>query len=327
MSEQVLTTELITAPDPRYMQLPFFNPDAHCEARRNTGVEIVTYFDVAAAADPLILQPAASLVYENEKAPREPDPTRPAGIDLTHPACVTGMLHHTLTHAVSGMVRYGVSGTLVIPYWDRQAAHAGLVRHMGEQEAAHVAEVSDALSINYLRAAARLFLTRRVEFGRYETALAQAMAKGERSKETVGGMQQNELRAAQYERGVYTANAIGKIKHLLWLVDQQPNPHIRHGLLPELGELTAMAQRSGIPAAQLGLDMGRDTGMSQDTHRPPYDISGFVQLQHLRSPTYALQQAGCHQLTLRTIFDSIARPDYTIPEYEAGGRYRLPFAF
>jgi hypothetical protein len=304
--ELVNVTEILARP-------PFCNP----EAPHGNAQEVIARFDPELAATRQILRPAARALYSQEKA----WPTG-QGIDLNDQSHVIHMRDHVLVHAATGLLRWGTSNTKNIPYWDREAYVVGMLNLDPDTAGENVA-VLDALSINFLRAFTRYAFAKTDEYGQDVETLNETISMGQLTRSNIAVEQKEELDDVQRQQDVFKNLSAAKLKHLLWLTDQQVDPAVRHSLLPELKDLVGRAYELGIGADLLTVDMGVDTGMSEDTYRPAYVISGFRQLSHL-GDTYAIPQADCHMLGVDNLLESIARPEYGLPQYE-DGRYTLPW--
>ena len=307
-----------------YLKPPFCNPE-HSVATANS---IIFNFDPSRYAHSSILRKQALGLYETEKQrfffsqlKREEDDKQ---IDLRDKAAVWGMSHHVLVHSGAGLMRWGTSDTFSIPYWDREAfQQAARLQEDPEWAERHI-EISDALNINMLRTFTVFLGDRTRELTEDMTALEAALDRGQETRVSITNKQKTEFTVVAHEPQVFRDVYVAKLKHLLWLVDQQANPKIRHSLMEELACAIDTALDIGIEEGDLTVDMGIDTGISQDTYRPAYVISGFKQLNHLKSPTHSLPQQDCHRIELRTMLDSISRPAVSKPCYE-DGRYNLPW--
>jgi len=276
-----------------------------------------------------------SAAYEDEKAgeelPAEKEKSREPTLDLRNPKHVEGMTSHTLAHSVVGLLDAGVSNTDCIPYWDRDAVFAGF-SYQNPDTARQRLEVVDALSMNALRSYCSFLDIRANKHQNSISLLDQAMSRGQRTMMDIHDCQAVRRTLHWREFHMYTALYAAKLKHLLWLVDQQPDPALREHMKPEVCHYVGHATtKLGLWNRELIVDMGVDTGISEQTTRPPYDISMFVQLQHRFEPgrkaqIYRLPQRCCARLTVPDLLTSIDRPERSLPFYE-DGRYALPFKF
>lgn len=324
---------------PRFNCLPF------CEvgADNNSTVDILLDFPPEEVAQDPQFMFYLSSAYETEKAAPDPDDNvveisaktlqeGGPGLNLQNRMHLEGMVGHTITHAVSGLLDAGVSGTRSIPYWDRQAAIVGM-EFQDPSRAAERAELMDVLSMNVLRAYCHYSVAKIEEHSLSVFLLDAALEKGQRSMRDMSPAQRERRNVRQSETDMHTSLFIAKFKHLLWLVDVQPNPAIRHAMSSEVRSWMDYATTGiEIPIEDLTIDMGVDTGMSSSTDRPLYDISMFKQLAHLHDPeasqqTYSLPQNLCHRLGVFDVLRSIDREGVSLPFYESDGRYRLPWIF
>lgn len=309
-----------------YQCAPFCNP----EDLRRRPIDIVGNYDPKRYADSSTLRHQALHVYELEKNGHfwknlEKFDNIPP-VDLTQHAALLGMQHHVFTHSGAGMVRWGTSNTSSIPYWDREAYIQAVNYRYDNDDADEVVAHYDALNINFLRSFIEFLLQRTNEYARDCITLDEALNKGQRTREDISHIQAEELHAVQHEYAIFSGLSKAKIKHLMWLVDQQSDPALRHLLLPELTHIAERSEDIGIHESDLSVDMGIDTGISEDTHRPAYVISAFRQLSHVKESTYSLNQDQCHVIGLQDMLRSIERQDNSQPFYE-DGRYQLPWNF
>lgn len=326
MPESHRTQEAIQIPDRYFLQPPFCNPDASTAS----GYEIIDNFDPAAYLDsPNDFGDMMCDAYENTKTARHRPEDIPAGVvDLTRPFSVNGMALHVLCHAVTGDVRNGTSNTRVIPYWDRETVVVGLQKTIADPtERQTTLEILDGLCINVLRTAAMYYVDKMEGHSSTIDRIERGIEQGQKSKENPREEQYSAKALERFSQTVEKEHAVAKLKQLLWLVDQQQSSRIRGRLVGELMELTERALAVGVSEQELALDMGRDTGISEATHRPLYVIRGFVQLSHLATDTYHLPQNYCEQIGLDDLLLSIDRPEDSPPAYEEDKRYRLPLRF
>ena len=309
-----------------YQRSPFCNPEHSIDDADS----IIFNFDPLPSAHASVLRQEASRLYQIEKQrdffsqlEREDGDHQ---IDLTDRAALEGMRHHVLVHSGAGLMRWGTSDTYSIPYWDREAyQHAARLQY-GAEDAKHETKIADALNINVLRTFVAFLSDRTWELSEDVAAVAGALDRGQETRVSIADRQQAELgvvtREHQTFRNVYAA----KLKHLLWLTDQQHDPALRHGLMRELVIAVDAAQAIGVSEDELTVDMGIDTGISEDTYRPAYVISGFRQLGHVGSETFSLPQQYCHRVNPTMMIESISRPTHGKPFYD-DGRYDLPWNF
>lgn len=326
MPELHRTQEAIQIPDRYFLQPPFCNPDASTAS----GYEIISNFDPAAYLDgPNNFGDMMCDAYENTKTARPRPENIPAGVvDLTRPFSVNGMALHVLCHAVTGDVRNGTSTTRVIPYWDRETVVVGLQKTIADPtERQATLEILDGLCINVLRTAAMHYVGKMEGHSSTIDRIERGIERGQKSKENPRDEQYSAKALERFTQTIEKEHSVAKLKQLLWLVDQQHSSHIRGRLVGELVELAERAMAMGISEKELTLDMGRDTGISEFTHRPLYVIRGFVQLSHLNTETYYLPQSYCEQISLDDLLLSIDRPEDGPPAYEEDQRYRLPLRF
>ncbi len=304
-----------------YNREPFCDP----ESANFDPTDVVINYDPKPHANAFSFGRYAKYVYLKEKAGSSQGEAvdKVPGIDLHNAEHLAGLQHHVLTHTVTGLSRFGTSNTTAIPYWDREAAIVGMVIQ-NPAGAKETIRLQDALSINSLRTFAELSVDRTAELYESHMNLTVAHSRGQQTRRDISEAQQQEHTSVMAEWGLFSEVAVAKLKHLLWLVDQQPDETLRHHMLPELAILTDRLLRSGIDE-DLILDMGVDTGISEDTKRPAYDISAFAQLSHLGQTTYSLPQQVCHRIDYRAMLSNIARSGSDVPFYEDDSRYHLPW--
>lgn len=315
-----LTEHTITIPE-LYDIAPFCDPDEP----NLTAADIILNYNSAEYADAGTLRQQAGRMYAKEKADSSNGDRRDKvpRIDLLDPDHVSGLHHHVLVHSITGLPRWGTSDTPNIPYWDREAAIVGtLLQHPGEAD--ELIAMQDALSINSLRTFSEFLVGRLTELHADDVTLSTVRNKGQQTHLDISEQQRIEHESVQTEKDIFSKLTAAKLKHLLWLTDQQPNEGVRRHLLPELVGLISRAEAAGIASESLAVDMGVDTGISEDTYRPAYKIPAFVQLRHLGTDTYALPQENCHQLSVDELLLSIDRVGSAKPYYE-DGRYHLPW--
>jgi hypothetical protein len=317
---------------PRFNRVPYCNPDHH----NVSALEVLDgYSPEAVATSPDYLN-NLSAAYEDEKAGEESstekEQCRDPVLDLRNPEHLEGMTSHTLAHSVVGLLDAGVSNTDCIPYWDRDAVFAGL-SYQNPDTARQRLEVVDVLSMNALRSYCCFLGVKAGEHKNRMELLDQAMGRGQRTKMDMYDFQTVRREFNWREFNMHAALYAAKLKHLLWLVDQQPDPVLRNHMKPEVCNYVGYAtSKLSLWDRELTVDMGVDTGISEYTTRPAYDISMFVQLQHQFEPgqdvqIYRLPQTDCIRLTVPDLLASIDRPDRSLPFYEEDGRYALPFKF
>lgn len=323
--EPLIHPEIDTVAEPvvpeRYNVAPFCDPTAP----NGSAAEIITNYDPSGFATARQLRQQAGRLYKEEKAGSSNGQRRDKipRIDLMDPEHVDGLHHHVMVHAVTGLTRWGTSDTPNIPYWDREAANVGTIL-LDPGRADERIAVQDALSINALRSFSSFLVGRLSELHLDDQALTAARTRGQQTHQDISQRQQREHDSVTSELDIFSKLTAAKLKHLLWLTDQQTDPAVRQHLMPELEGLVAEAFDAGLSGSSLTVDMGVDTGISEDTYRPAYKIPAYVQLRHLGRDTYALPQENCHRLTVGTLLWSIGRPDVSKPFYE-DGRYHLPW--
>lgn len=334
MSEVFRAEQAVPVIPPRFNDFPYCNPGSFA----GSALDVLEAYDpVEVAGHPDFLDTLA-VAYDNDKAGNDgaqspkTDGYQPPTFNLLDPAHLEGMTSHLLAHSITGLIDGGVSNTDCIPYWDREAMIVGTQRQ-DPVKAPEKIELIDALSMNVLRSYCHFLGGSAVRHKNNVVRIESALQKGRRSMLDMRLQQEERIQINRQEAELYTGLYIAKLKHLAWLVDQQPDPSIRQHMRREVGDYVGVATTVlDVPAKDLTIDMGGDTGISKKSGRPLYDISMFVQLQHIHNPsvrvqTYSLPQRRCDRLAMVDVLTSIDREGADLPFYEQDGRYRLPWKF
>lgn len=251
--------------------------------------------------------------------------TKKPKIDLDDPDDVAGLRHHVIVHAATGMLRAGVSDAATIPMWDRQAFIRGVEKQCSHDMKAELVAPNDARSINVLRGYVNFLITRIQEVALSLEYLDSALNNGQvtRVDRTVPQLETLAKVTEDYDEFSYLL--VAKIKHLLWLVDMQEDPETRGLLLPELECYINSAEQAGVKRSRLSIDFGVDTGASEGTFRPPYNITAFDQLKHTGLDEYAVPDIVCDVVPVDELLRSIRRSGNCEPTSHNAEKYSLPW--
>ncbi len=238
-------------------------------------------------------------VYAYEKECNGPNSP---GIDLENRTDVERMNFHLKTHTIVGLLEFGTSNNLNIPYWDVQAFIRGL---------SNVGENQEALQRNYIESINALsgYIIVAEELRKlattYEGNISDFASLG---RVTMKDHSEIAISLRDTWKGIKerVSHVIyGKYKHLLFLSDQVYSKDLRLPLLSRIKKIN--------DAVNLELDSvfisPADLRLIPTPEEPTYKISGFKQLAYLNQSTYSVKEELPPTFTHEQIIKSIKRYD------------------
>jgi hypothetical protein len=242
------------------------------------------------------------MTYELEK--KQSPLTRE--IDLEKAEDIERAYFHTKVHAITGLLEWGTSNTYSIPYWDIQALSFALINSVGGEQA----EVR--LQRNYIESIRALLGYLAVAGDLYRTA--KSSVQNLATFTSLGQVTRTDLSAEillisdewfEISERLHII-ILAKYKHVLFLTDQITSKTLR-------SEIFSLIRKSflhlHIDPALIVIDIGIDCGLIAESHRPPYVISVYRQLDYLNKHTYDVSRIDCPIFTYNELIKSICRLD------------------
>src|SRR5437868_263828 len=223
-------------------------------------------------------------------------------MDLTNADDLKRMRFYVIAHCVTGLLEFGTSNTLSIPYWDTQAYAKGMEYQIGAFEDDYQLLLVE--SLNVLRGYLYSSIYYVSSFKQLHDNIESFYQLGKVSFTDLSNLASLHLSEWTNILTRFRKVALAKVKYALYIIDQIINDTLRKAAFEEL---TQIINRLQFRKKDLNVDLCIEGGLSKETSRPSYKISMFVQLKHLQKSDYVIKYNKTFNYSFYALAKSILR--------------------